>query len=72
MVDRVGGPLPKVPRWLSHTIVVNIIKSGIKALPHCFSDRGALKDAPKFGEQYALFISKVRPVARRRLARCWR
>jgi hypothetical protein len=64
--DRVGGPLPKVPRCVSHTIIVNIIKSGIKALPHCFSDRGAFKDVPKFGEQYALFISKIRPVARRR------
>ena len=34
--SRGGGPLPAVPKRLAHTISVMIIKTGLKALPHCY------------------------------------
>ena len=63
-----GGAFPRLPRSVSHTLFVMVFKHGIKALPHCFSDKAPYggEGVPKFGEQYALFLSKIRPVARRR------
>ena len=62
-----GGALPRMPKAMAHMGWALIFKNGIKALPHCFSDNEPIyAGAPKFGQEYALFISKVRPVARRR------
>ena len=63
-----GGAFPRLPRSVSHTLFVMVFKHGIKALPHCFSDKAPYggEGVLKFGEQYALFLSKIRPVARRR------
>lgn len=64
--DCAGGALPVLPKTISHTAWLLGLKNGLKALPHCFSTRPPYAGAPQFGEQYALFIQAVRPIARRR------
>uniref|UniRef100_A0A7S2GXS4 CHK kinase-like domain-containing protein n=1 Tax=Haptolina brevifila TaxID=156173 RepID=A0A7S2GXS4_9EUKA len=65
--DRGGGPLPVLPRKIAHTAwVLALLKTGLKTLPHLFADMPQYAGAPKYGEQYASFLVKLRPIARRR------
>jgi len=64
--DNVGGPLPFLPKCVPHTGWALLFKNGLKALPHCYSEEGPCNGARKFGEEYAVFVSKIRPLVRRR------
>ena len=61
-----GGPLPRLPVCATKRIGATFIKSGIKALVHCFSDEPAFAGVPKFAIEYAPLIQELRPVLRRR------
>ena len=54
-----GGPLPPLPQVLTRTVWVMILKNGLKALPHCFSNRPEFAGTPKFAE--AVRASPVPP-----------
>jgi len=64
--DNAGGPLPKLPQCIVHTVAVFMFKNGIKALPRCFSSHPKYDGVPHFASEYAQFIKEIRPVIRRR------
>jgi len=61
-----GGPFMKVPSSLTTTLLVLGLKTGLKALAHCFSSDPSYEDTPKFAAEYASFIAHIRPIIRRR------
>ena len=61
-----GGPLPKLPVWLSRTVSVMIIKTGLKALPHLYMDTKGMAGAPAFGGEFRELLSQLRPAIRRK------
>lgn len=64
--EHLGGPFMRLPRGLTQTAQMMAWKYGLKALVHCFSDDARYAGVPKFAEEYAGFVARIRPLARRR------
>jgi len=64
-----GGPLPKFPRIVPHSMLAKVFQNGIKAITHCYSEDAKYAGVPKFAQEYGPFVAAARvPLRRRRHA----